>query len=143
MEKGLNMFEFHTVKDYKQLNGLALAYMGDAVYEVYIRHHLLSNGGVKPHKLHQMAKSFVSAKSQAYILQQLMNEHFFSEEELTVIKRGRNAKSGTIPKNTDVQTYRYSTAFEALIGYHFLAGNKDRLNEILNAVIILNEERRK
>jgi len=143
MEKRINMLELQTVKDYKQLNGLTLAYMGDAVYEVYIRHHLLSNGGVKPHKLHQMAKAFVSAKSQAFILQQMMNDDFFSEEELGIIKRGRNAKSGTVPKNTDVQTYRYSTAFEALIGYLFLAGNQVRLNEILLEVVRLYEERRK
>lgn len=137
------MIELEKVKDVKQLNGLALAYMGDAVYEVYIRHHLLSTGNVKPNKLHQMAKYFVSAKSQAAILKKLTHKNFFSDEELLIIKRGRNAKSGTIPKNTDVQTYRYSTAFEALIGYHFLNGELKRLEEIIKEAISCKIERGK
>ncbi|MDF0727599.1 Mini-ribonuclease 3 [Cytobacillus sp. S13-E01] len=125
------MFSEHNV-DVIQINSLALAYMGDAVYETYVRHHLLTLGSVKPNQLHNKAKNYVSAKAQAKVLHRLKEQHFFSEEERAVIRRGRNAKSGTIPKNTDVQTYRYSTAFEALIGFHYLKNNQQRLAEIIS-----------
>lgn len=121
------MLEFDTIKDSKQLNGLALAYIGDAIFEVYVRHHLLKQGFTKPNDLHKKSSRIVSAKSQAEILFFLQNQSFFTEEEEAVLKRGRNAKSGTIPKNTDVQTYRYSTAFEALLGYLFLEKKRNDL----------------
>ncbi|MFC3885272.1 Mini-ribonuclease 3 [Bacillus songklensis] len=128
--------------DAKQLNSLALAYMGDSVFDVYIRHHLLALGAVRPNQLHNQAKRFVSAKAQAKVVLTLMEEEFFSEEEIAVLKRGRNAKSGTVPKNTDVQTYRYSTAFEALIGYHYLLENKERMETIIFTAIRLSEEQK-
>lgn len=126
--------------DEKQLNSLALAYMGDAVFEKYVRLHLLQSGKVKPHKLHKEATNYVSAKAQAKIIHSLLGNNALSEEERAVVKRGRNAKSGTVPKNTDVQTYRYSTAFEALIGYLFLAGREKRLEELIEAAFGIVEE---
>lgn len=126
--------------DVVQINSLALAYMGDAVYDTHIRHHLLLKGAVKPNQLHNKAKNYVSAKAQASVLHSLLDEDLFTEEEKAVIRRGRNAKSGTIPKNTDVQTYRYSTAFEALIGYHFLQNNHERVIEIINKAIMIIEQ---
>jgi ribonuclease III family protein len=126
--------------DEKQLNSLALAYMGDAVYEKYVRLHLLQSGKVRPNKLHREATRYVSAKAQAKIIHSLIDEQKLSEEEVAVLKRGRNAKSGTVPKNTDVQTYRYSTAFEALIGYLFLGGNEQRLMELIEAAFVIVEE---
>ncbi|MCH1626103.1 Mini-ribonuclease 3 [Fredinandcohnia quinoae] len=125
------MFFSDTTIDSHQLNSLALAYMGDAVYEKFVRHYLLSKGNVRPNQLHNIAKRYVSAKAQSAIIHQMMDDDFFSEEEQGVIRRGRNAKSGTVPKNTDVQTYRYSTAFEALIGYHYLQKNNDRIEIII------------
>lgn len=121
--------------DAKQLNSLALAYMGDAVYEIYIRQHLLSLGSVRPNQLHNKAKSYVSAKAQSKVAHAFIENDCLSEEEVAVLKRGRNAKSGTIPKNTDVQTYRYSTAFEALIGYHYLLRNQERMEELITLAI--------
>ncbi|MRX72565.1 ribonuclease III [Bacillus lacus] len=131
-------------KDAKQLNGLALAYMGDAVYEIYVRHHLLAEGIVRPHQLHRLARQYVSAKAQAKVLHELIDGGFFTEEEISIIKRGRNAKSGTIPKNTDVQTYKHSTAFEAVIGYCYLTKRETRLQEIVSAALenILAERRK-
>ncbi|WP_226670984.1 Mini-ribonuclease 3 [Metabacillus litoralis] len=123
--------DLKTIKDTKLLNSLALAYVGDAVFEIYVRHHLLSKGNIRPNQLHNQAKRFVSAKAQASILHHLFSLELFSEEEEGVIRRGRNAKSGTIPKNTDVQTYRYSTAFEALLGYLYLEKSHDRLEEFI------------
>lgn len=124
------------------LNSLALAYMGDAIYEASIRHHLLLKGSVRPNQLHREATNFVSAKAQAYIVHELMNRGLISEEEEAIIRRGRNAKSGSIPKNTDVQTYRYSTAFEALIGYHYLTKHDERLTELIEQSIKMIEERK-
>ncbi|MBS4206379.1 Mini-ribonuclease 3 [Lederbergia citrea] len=121
--------------DYQQLNSLALAYMGDAVYDVFIRRYLLDSGKTKPHRLHREATRYVSAKAQSAILKKMVDEGFLNEEELAVMKRGRNAKSGTIPKNTDVQTYRHSTAFEAVIGWVYLANNMDRLNAIMEEAV--------
>ncbi len=124
------------------LNSLALAYMGDAIYEAKVRHHLLLKGSVRPNLLHKEATSFVSAKAQSYVIHELSNRKFITEEEAVIVKRGRNAKSGTTPKNTDVLTYRYSTAFEALIGFHFLSDNHERLNELIEFSIDLIEEKK-
>ncbi|MBM6616117.1 Mini-ribonuclease 3 [Bacillus suaedaesalsae] len=123
------------------LNSLALAYMGDAIYEAKVRHHLLLKGSVRPNQLHRESTKFVSAKAQSYIVHELMNQNELDEREEVVVKRGRNAKSGSTPKNTDVQTYRYSTAFEALLGYHYLSENDERLEYLMKKSIQLIEER--
>lgn len=136
------MLELEKIKNVNQLNSLALAYMGDAVYEVYVRHRLLSKGNARPNQLHNLAKNYVSAKAQASALHDMIEKGIFSEEEEGVIRRGRNAKSGSVPKNTDVQTYHYSTAFEALIGHHFLEQNEERLNAVMELAYKYTEERR-
>lgn len=125
--------------DVLQLNALALAYMGDAVFESYIRKYLLLKGKTKPHQLHKEATKYVSAKAQAMIIRRLLEQGIFTEEEEAVIRRGRNAKSQTVPKNTDVLTYRYGTSFEAIIGYLFLLNRTTRLEEIINEAIAIVE----
>lgn len=125
--------------DVKQLNSLALAYMGDAVHEIFIRRYLLEMGEVKPHLLHKIATKYISAKAQAKVIVTLLEKNFLTDEEKRVVMRGRNAKSGTVPKNTDVQTYRYGTAFEALLGYLYLLNRNGRLTEIINMSIRLIE----
>jgi ribonuclease-3 family protein len=127
--------------DPKQLNSLALAYMGDAVFETYVRRHLLQLGKVRPHRLHREGTRYVSAKAQCQILFQMFNKQMLSSEEEAIVMRGRNAKSGTVPKNTDVQTYRYSTAFEALMGYLYLTGQEDRLEELIEQAFSFVEEK--
>lgn len=134
------MLSYEYKLDEKQLNSLALAYMGDAVYETYVRFHLLHNGQVKPHLLHKEATKYVSAKSQSSVLHRMMDEGCFDEVELAIIRRGRNAKSGTVPKNTDVQTYRHSTAFEALIGSLYLGKQTERLEKIIKYAFHLIDE---
>lgn len=134
------MLHYENRIDEKQLNSLALAYMGDAVFETYIRYHLLQTGQVRPNHLHREATKYVSAKAQAAIVHNMLAAGILSETEIAVLKRGRNAKSGSVPKNTDVQTYRYSTAFEALIGYLHLSGEKERLEELISTAILLVEE---
>jgi len=136
------MLEYENTVDVKQLNSLALAYMGDAIYETYVRRHLLYSGKVRPNQLHRTGTSYVSAKAQSQILFQMMDHKLLDEEELAVVMRGRNAKSGTVPKNTDVQTYHYSTAFEALMGYLYLTGKRERLEELIRRAFIYVDERK-
>ncbi|MGM8212737.1 Mini-ribonuclease 3 [Virgibacillus sp. W0430] len=116
--------------DPKQVKSLTLAYMGDAVYELHVRKFLIQSGEIKPNSLHQKAVTFVSAKAQAYCVRHLQEHALLTAEEERIVRRGRNAKASA-PKNTSVQTYRLSTGFEALIGYHYLANNKQRLDELL------------
>ncbi|WP_026565503.1 Mini-ribonuclease 3 [Bacillus sp. UNC41MFS5] len=136
------MLEYENTVDAKQLNSLALAYMGDAIYETYVRRHLLYSGKVRPNHLHRTGTTYVSAKAQCKILFQMMDDHLLDEEELAVIMRGRNAKSGSVPKNTDVQTYHYSTAFEALMGYLYLSGKIERMEELINLAFKYVDERK-
>jgi ribonuclease-3 family protein len=127
--------------DVKQMKSLALAYIGDAVYELHIRNHLLQSGHVKPNHLHQQAITFVAGKAQAAVVLNWLENSYLTDEEIRVVKRGRNAKSGSVPKNTDIQIYRYSTGFEALIGYHYLLDNQERLTDLLINAVKLVEER--
>jgi ribonuclease-3 family protein len=124
---------FPAAKDPGQLHPLALAYIGDAVYELYIRQYLLSLNNHRPRHLHRRATQFVSAKAQAKTLALWLP--LLSEEELTVVKRGRNAKSGTVPKNADVQDYRQSTALECLVGYLYCGEKHERLKELMQLAI--------
>ncbi|HDM9747660.1 TPA: Mini-ribonuclease 3 [Listeria monocytogenes] len=128
------------VKEYKQLNGLALAYMGDAVYEKFIREYILAAGKTKPNQLHKTATKFVSAKGQAVALKAMIAEGFLTEEEDRIAKRGRNAKSYTVPKNTDPGTYSMSTSFEAVLGYLYLAGEVERLQEWMEKALEIVEK---
>ncbi|MGX6446160.1 Mini-ribonuclease 3 [Neobacillus sp. K501] len=136
------MLDYQEKIDAKQLNSLALAYMGDAVYEEYVRRHLLQSGKVKPHLLHREGTKYVSAKAQCQVLFRILDEQLLTEAEHAVVMRGRNAKSGTVPKNTDVQTYRYSTAFEALMGYLYLSSEKERLEELILKAFAIVEEKK-
>ncbi|WP_341300955.1 Mini-ribonuclease 3 [Lysinibacillus sp. FSL H8-0500] len=127
-------------EDIKQLNALALAYMGDAVLEQKVREHLLRSGRVKPNTLHREATNYVSAKAQSLIVHRMMDECYLTEEELAVFRRGRNAKSGSVPKNTDVQTYRNSSGFEAVLGSLYLLNELERVYEIIAYAIQIIEE---
>jgi len=120
--------------NYRQLNGLDLAYLGDAVYETFIRQHLLAQGITKPGQLQRRAKEYVSAKAHAALFALMEQDELLNEEELYFFKRGRNANSHTKAKNTDVVTYRISTGFEALMGYLHASEQFERLDEIINWV---------
>lgn len=129
--------------DVKQLNALALAYMGDAVYEQAVREHLLRTGRVRPNVLHKEATRYVSAKSQATVVQNMLESKFLTAEEEAVLRRGRNAKSGSVPKNTDVGTYKSSSGFEAVLGYLYLLGRTERAQEFISESIRFIEEPKK
>ena len=119
----------------KEINSLVLAYLGDTIYEDYIREYLIRSGISNVNDLQKESIKYVSAKAQCEILKRLMNENFFNEEELTIIKRARNHKSISHPKNCDIVTYRYATGFEALIGYLKLEGNIERIEEIIRKIL--------
>lgn len=120
--------------DVNTINIITLAYLGDAIYEIYIREKLIKKGIAKVEELQKESTKYVSAKGQANILKQLLEEDILTESELDIIKRGRNNKRSTHPKHTDIITYKYSTGFEALIGYLYLSNQNDRLKEILNKI---------
>ncbi|MCC5895452.1 MAG: Mini-ribonuclease 3 [Alkalibacterium sp.] len=118
--------------DPRLINGLALAYVGDAIYELRIREYLIGQGQTKPNVLHSQATTYVSAKAQAFLVDQLIDADKLTEEEMDFFKRGRNAKSYSKAKNTDAQTYSFSTGFEAVMGYLHLTKQSDRLDELTN-----------
>ena len=114
------------------INTLAMAYLGDAVFDLYIREYLLRKNIVKVNELQKEAIKYVSANNQVRLLDKI-NE-FLTLEELEIVKKGRNAKSHKAPKNTDILTYKHATGFETLIGYLYL-NNKQRLDEIINKIL--------
>ena len=119
-------------KEVKMMSPLTWAYIGDCVYELYVREELINRTNLKPHKLHIDAIKYVKASKQAEILQEIMPK--LTEEEQDVVRRGRNAENHHLPKNASVQDYMYSTAFEALIGYLYLTKKDERLKEILSLI---------
>ena len=122
------------INNIENINSLALAYLGDSIYEVFIRKFLLEKGIVKVNELQRDAISYVSARNQAAYLTKMIEENFFKEEELNIIKRARNHKSHA-SKTTDIRTYKNSTGLEALIGYLYLSNQESRINEIMNYIV--------
>lgn len=123
--------------DTREIGVKTLAYIGDVVYELYIRKHVIANSNEQVNKLHKKTIKYVSAKAQAKIVDRIDNE--LSETEKDIIRRGRNAIANTVPKNTDVITYKIATGFEALIGYLYLEDNISRLEEIIERSVKIIE----
>ncbi len=117
------------------LNVLVLAYLGDTVYEYYIRRYLIESKISNVNDLQKNAVNYVSAVNQAKFLEMLIQNNFFNEDELSIIKRARNHKGGKHPKNCDVITYKHATALEALIGYLKLENKEERIEELMNKII--------
>lgn len=113
-----------------QLSPLVLAYMGDAVYELFVREHMVRKGLCKNGALHKQSIPYVSANGQVKILKRI--EENLTEEEQDIVRRGRNSNPHSHAKNADIVDYKYATGFEALIGYLYLTEQKDRLQEILD-----------
>lgn len=132
----------------KKINTTALAYIGDAVYEIYVREHVLGqdlsgmdkNFGAHVDALHKRAIRYVRADGQAKAVKAMLNEGFLSDEEAALVRRARNHKTASKPKNADAMDYKYATAFEALIGFWHLSAQaggdgsaeaKQRMEEII------------
>ena len=116
--------------DVRTYSPLALAYIGDAVYEVLIRTRVMNQGNMQVSKMHKKSAELVKAPTQAEIIKLLLDE--LSQEEMAVYKRGRNARSATMPKHATMTEYRMATGFEALVGYLYLEGRHDRLLKLIH-----------
>ena len=118
-----------------EINILALAYLGDAVYELKIREYLLSTGNNKVNKLQNMAMNYVTVKNQCKFVNYFIDNNILTEEEIDYIKRGRNANTYSHPKNTDIVTYKWATGFECLFGYLYLEKKEERIDELINIIL--------
>lgn len=121
--------------DLREVNVLVLAYLGDTIYEDYIRRYLIKSGISNVDSLQTESIKYVSAVNQSKFLLEMIDKSFFEEDELSIIKRARNYKGKTKPKNCDVASYNNATGLEALIGYLDLDGNYSRIEEIMNYIV--------
>ena len=124
------------MKDEKQINQLSpltWAYVGDAVYELYVRTYLIDTTNLKPNNLHKESIKYVKARAQAEILSNL--QEILTEEERDIVRRARNTQNHHLPKNANVQEYMYATALEGLIGYLYLTKQTKRLDELFNLIL--------
>lgn len=119
------------------LSPLALAFIGDAIWEVYARDRVIGHGIRRPHDLHRATTAYVCAKAQAWLAGQLADE--LTDEERDVLRRGRNAKAGHLRRSAGAIEYRYSTGFEALIGHLYGSGQRERLDHICSRAMALIE----
>ena len=118
--------------DVNLMSPLTWAYIGDCVYELYIRNELVNKTKLKPHKVHIASIQYVKAEKQAEILHNIYDD--LTDEEKDIVRRGRNSENHHLPKNCSVENYAYSTAFEALIGYLYLTRKDERLKEIFEQI---------
>lgn len=131
MEELINITK--TPEEINLLSPLTWAYIGDCIYEIYIRTNLVNKTKLKPHAMHMKAIEKVKAQAQAETLKKIYD--ILTDEEKDIVRRGRNAENHHVPKNSNVQEYSYATAFEALIGYLYLTKNTKRLKEILEITV--------
>ena len=136
----MNLFNIEKNEiEVNMMSPLTWAYVGDAVYELYIRTHLVNKTNLKPHKLHIEAIKYVKAQSQAQALKKI--EVNLTEKEKEIVRRGRNTENHHVAKNASVQDYMYSTAFEALIGYLYSTNQQKRIKELVEMIIPTRPER--
>ena len=119
----------------REINVLVLAYLGDTIYENYIRRYLIEKGIANVNDLQKEAVNYVSAKSQAGFLMKMIDDSFLSDDEILVVKRARNYKTTSHPKNCDIVTYKYATGLESLIGYLEIENKRERIDEIMNFIL--------
>ena len=120
-------------RDPRQLSPLVLAYIGDTVYDLFARTRLVEKCEMTPHALHLAAAKYVCAAGQAKAFFRL--EPLLTEEERSIYRRGRNAHSGTVPKNAKAADYHAASGLEALIGYLYLSGNDARMAELMRIAL--------
>lgn len=121
--------------DVREINVLVLAYIGDTVYEGYVRDYLVSKGISNVNDLQSLSIKYVSAKSQASFVKHLVEENILTDDELDVFKRARNYKTARHPKNCDIVTYKNATGLEAVIGYLHYIKNDERIDYLMNNIL--------
>ena len=119
-----------------EINVLVLAYLGDSIYENYVRKYLISKGISNVNDLQTESLKYVSAVNQAAYLKRMLENSFLNEDEINIVMRARNYKTTSHPKSCDIVTYKYATGLEALIGYLDLSNNNERINEIMNFILV-------
>ena len=125
------------------MNILALAYLGDAIYELYVREHIIETAHTgRADLLHRQGVRFVCADGQASALLEMIDSGFLSEKEADFARRAHNHKTATKPKNADPVTYKWATAFEALLGYLKLSGDAQRMEEIMQRAVEITERQK-
>ena len=138
----MNIEEFIPIKkeesEINQMSPLVWAYVGDCVYELYIRTYLVDNTSLKPHKLHIESIKYVKAGAQAKFLENFYDD--LTDDEKDIVRRGRNANSYTHPKNMDISDYRHATGLEAVFGYLYLSGQQERITELFELAYPLDTE---
>lgn len=127
-----------SIEDIKMMSPIVLAYIGDVIYEVFIRTYVVKNNVKNVNKLHKISTMFVKASGQALAIKKLQEE--LNEDEKAIVRRGRNNKSATVPKNAKIMDYKLATGFEALIGYLYLVNDIERLEYIVDKAICIIEE---
>ena len=140
IREGVNGFSFYEPKtdsEVKAYSPVTLAYMGDAVYEVLVREHLVHEKSLPTNILSRRAKRYVSAMAQSGIYDKIADE--LNSDEADIFRRGRNAKAATVPKNTDVMVYKKATGFEAVFGYLYLTGRYERIRELFLKIVSFNK----
>lgn len=123
----------------KEINTTALAFMGDAVYEIYVRRHVMESGQVNADRLHQMAVRYVRADGQAQAIKRMMRDNLLTEEETALVKRARNHRTTSKPRNADPVIYKLATAFEALLGWLYLEKRYTRMEEVVQMALDITE----
>ena len=138
LQKIMTAFSLES-RDYRSLNALTLAYIGDCVFDLIIRTVVVFRNHKQVNDLHKKTTGFVKAETQAELMQILLDMEILTEEEKAVYKRGRNTKSHSVAKNASVAAYRKATGFEAMLGYLYLTGQMDRILELTKTVIDASE----
>lgn len=113
-----------------------LAYIGDSVYELYIRTYVINNYKSNANRLHKATVKYVSAAAQAKSVKYLLDNQLLDDRESQIVRRGRNCRVTSMPKNADLTEYRYATAFECLIGYLYISNQTDRIKEIIDKIVL-------
>ncbi len=121
--------------DTNQINSLVFAYLGDSVYELLIRNHFVNKGINKVNNLQKVVTNYVSAVSQSKHINYLLENNYLTDEEIDIVKKGRNSKVYSHPKNTDILTYKWATSLECLFGYLYLKQKLDRIEELINIIL--------
>ena len=121
--------------DVREVNVLVLAYLGDTIYENYVRKYLINLGIGNVNNLQKEAIKYVSAKNQAIYVTEMLSKNLFLEDEIDVIMRARNYKTTSHPKNCDIVTYKYATGLEAVIGYLSLLNKNERIDKIMDFIL--------